>query len=131
MYFRLQVIDNGRIKEFDEPLFLLEEKKDSAFAGMVQSLGEDEGKRLIEACRQKRYWVEDKKLPTSSPSLHSDVDGLRHRSPSPSLSHRSNDSRPKQYQRQISPLAYVATEVFDSPLVPRVYGEITVPETIV
>ena len=73
-----QVIDNGRIKEFDEPLFLLEEKKDSAFAGMVRSLGEEEGKRLIEACRQKRYWTEDvDKKYTHSLSLRDDVDGLR------------------------------------------------------
>ena len=55
-----QVIQDGRIKEMDEPLYLLEEKADSAFAEMVRQLGPEEAQRLHEAAREKRYWTESK-----------------------------------------------------------------------
>ncbi|XP_065177457.1 ATP-binding cassette sub-family C member 4-like [Sycon ciliatum] len=55
---RIMVIDNGKIKEFDPPLYLLDEKPDGLFAEMVNSHGEEEAKRLREACCSKQYWTE-------------------------------------------------------------------------
>ncbi|XP_065177458.1 ATP-binding cassette sub-family C member 4-like [Sycon ciliatum] len=47
---RIMVIDSGRIKEFDEPFLLLQNRR-GALAEMVQSLGEKEGEQLRQTCQ--------------------------------------------------------------------------------
>uniref|UniRef100_A0A8C8S3K0 Multidrug resistance-associated protein 4 n=1 Tax=Pelusios castaneus TaxID=367368 RepID=A0A8C8S3K0_9SAUR len=48
---RIMVLDGGRLKEFDEPYILLQEKE-SLFYKMVQQVGKAEGAALIETAKQ-------------------------------------------------------------------------------
>eukprot|EP00117_Sycon_ciliatum_P000163 scpid4992/ scgid1440/ Multidrug resistance-associated protein 4; ATP-binding cassette sub-family C member 4; MRP/cMOAT-related ABC transporter; Multi-specific organic anion transporter B len=60
---RIMVIDSGRIKEFDRPFALLQNKR-GALSEMVQSLGVTEGEQLRQTCQA--LWQGD----SSSKSTH-------------------------------------------------------------
>lgn len=49
-----QVLDLGRLKEYDEPYILLQEKE-SLFYKMVQQLGKAEALSILETAKQVRH----------------------------------------------------------------------------